>query len=127
MTTQLDEDSVLTSFKKQALPPRFREYYAAKRQNLFASIQAFPPLWKCFMSLDEIWFRELEDMRTATNATQLLPLTLYMNSHVKTRLSFELAFSSCLPEAYSPRCGTRTNGTCAPWRSKLESGFSLEG
>lgn len=101
MPTQSDEDGVLTDFEKNHLPQHFREYYAAKRQNFFASIQAFQPLWKCFVSLDEIWFREFEDMRSASDPNKLLPLILYMNCHVKTRIGFELGFSGCIPEAYS--------------------------
>jgi hypothetical protein len=100
MPTQPHE-SVLTSFEQEVLPPRFREYYAAKRQNLFATIQAFQPLWKCFMLLDEIWLREFDDMNSGGDPNKLLPLMLYMNSHVKARLSFELGFSGCIPEAHS--------------------------
>ena len=40
-------------------------------------------------------------MKAARDVTKMFPLVLYMNSHVKARLAFELGFSGCLPEAYS--------------------------
>jgi hypothetical protein len=56
---------LLLDFEK-GFPDHYKEYYAAKRNNFFASIQAAPRLWSAFMLLDEIWIREFEDIRESS-------------------------------------------------------------
>ena len=51
--------------------------------------------------LDQIWFREFEDLNTATDPGRMFPLLLYFNAHAKMRVALELAFSGCLAEARS--------------------------
>jgi hypothetical protein len=92
---------ILVKFEDENLPDEYKEYYAAKRNNLFATIQTAPPVWAAFMLLDKIWIRDLQNMRTAIDTGRMFPLLLIMNAHAKIRIAFELAFSGCLPEAYS--------------------------
>jgi hypothetical protein len=95
-----DPQDLLLDFEK-GFPDHYKEYYAAKRNNFFASIQAAPRLWSAFMLLDKIWMREFEDMRTVIDTGRMFPMMLFMNAHSKVRIGFELGFSCCLPEAQS--------------------------
>jgi hypothetical protein len=94
------EDDILTQFERK-FPAPFKDYYLAKRNNLFASIQNLPKLWECFMMLDKIFFREFEDMTRATNLYKAFALLLFMNAHAKMRIAMELGMSTCLMEAHS--------------------------
>jgi len=51
--------------------------------------------------LDEIWIREFSDLKPPGTPQEAFPLMLYMNAHAKIRVSLEMAFSHCLPEARS--------------------------
>jgi len=95
------EDDLLVEFERTTLPDDYREYYKTKRHNLLASIQQLPSLWGCFMLLDKIWFRELEDSSNVSGESQIFPLLLYINAHNKIRLALELGFSACTTEAIS--------------------------
>jgi hypothetical protein len=96
------EGDILVPFEVQNLPAYYKEYYKAKRQNFFASIQLFPEMWTYYLSLDKIWFREFEDLKPPLNdANKLFPLIIFFNSHAKMRLSIELALSGCMAEARS--------------------------
>ena len=83
------------------LPPKYREYYAAKRQNFFASIQSFPEMWRYYHLLDAIWLREIDDLEVARDAGRVFPVILYTNAHAKMRVAIELAFSGCMAEGRS--------------------------
>src|SRR5271156_2102746 len=96
-----NEAAMLTKFEINNIPEHYREYYEKKRYNLFASIQAFPLVWTCFMLLDKILLREFEDCRTASGTEQMPPLLLYMNAHSKVRVALELGFSTSPAEAFS--------------------------
>jgi hypothetical protein len=95
------ENELLVPFESQNLPADYKEYYLAKRQNLFASIQGFSEIFNCYMLLDRIWFREFQDLKVASDPNRLFPLMLYMNAHAKIRVSIELALSGCLAEGRS--------------------------
>lgn len=95
------ESELLVRFESDNIPEDYKEYYKTKRQNFFASIQRFAPIWKYYHLLDTIWLREFGDLKPPGNASQLIPLMLYINAHAKTRVSIELALSGCLPEARS--------------------------
>lgn len=99
--TEPHESDLLVLFEVQNIPPKYREYYKAKRNNFFASIQGFPEMWRYYTLLDEIWLREFDDLERARDPAHLLPLLLYMNAHAKIRVSIELGFSGCLAEARS--------------------------
>jgi hypothetical protein len=98
---QLRETDLLVPFEIQHLPQDYKEYYAIKRGNLFASILAFPRLWKFYTMLDDIWLRGFSDLKPPGSLAQFFPLMLYMNAHAKVRVSIELALSGCLSEARS--------------------------
>jgi hypothetical protein len=95
------ETDLLVPFEIQNFPSEYRQYYAMKRNNLFASIQGVPDLWNCYHVLDQIWFREFEDLKTSPAPRRMFPLLLYFNAHAKMRVALELAFSGCLGEARS--------------------------
>jgi hypothetical protein len=95
------EPLILLPIEEQAIRGGYRQYFICKRTNYFASIQAFPELWDCFLRLDEIWLREFSDLERIRQRGQILPLHLFMNSHAQSRVGFELAFSSCLGEAWN--------------------------
>jgi hypothetical protein len=98
---KMDESELLLKFEKDNLPADYKDYYVTKRQNLFASIQAFPGIWHCFVSLDKIWLREIDDVKTVRDMKKMFPLILFLNAHAKSRIAFELGLSACLTEAYS--------------------------
>jgi hypothetical protein len=95
------ENELLVPFESQNLPTEYKEYYLAKRQNLFASIQGFSEIFNCYMLLDRIWLREFHDAKVASDPNRMFPLTLYFNAHAKIRVCMELALSGCLAEARS--------------------------
>lgn len=100
MKTDPKETDVLLTFENEHFSSEYKEYYKAKRQNFFATIQSFPGLWDCFQRLDQIWMREFQDMSVVTNTTTMLPGMLFMNAHAKFRIALELGFSCCLGEAW---------------------------
>ncbi len=95
------ESELLVSFESANIPEPYKEYYKIRRNNFFASIQGFPEMWGYYIRLDNIWFREFEDLRLSREANLLFPLILYFNAHAKMRISVELALSGCLAEARS--------------------------
>jgi hypothetical protein len=95
------ETDLLVKFEIDNIPAEYREYYAIKRSNFFASIQGFREMWDCYIGLDKIWLREFADLRTATDPSKMFPLLLYFNAHAKMRVSIELAFSGSMAEARS--------------------------
>jgi hypothetical protein len=100
----MQERSVLDSLhtvEKQYLRGEYRNYFAVKRSNFFASIRGFPELWDCFLQLDEIWLREFSDLERITSTGQVLPLQLLMHCHAQFRIALELGFSTCLSEAWN--------------------------
>jgi hypothetical protein len=97
----LDESTLLVEFERNNIPAQYREYYAAKRNNLFASIQAFREMWNYYLRLDAVWMRAFADLNVARDPNRMFPLLLYFNTHAKIRVAMELAFSGCMSEARS--------------------------
>jgi len=95
------ESDLLAKFEIDLIPDQYREYYAAKRANLFASIHNFREMWEYYMCLDAIWMREFADLNVAGDAGKMFPLLLYFNARAKMRVAMELAFSGCMEEARS--------------------------
>jgi hypothetical protein len=91
----------LLPFEDSHLSGEFRNYYLHKRNNFFATVQAFPMLWHCFLSLDEIWFREFTDYKRISDLRQPFPLVFLMNAHAQYRTAFELGFSTRLGDAWN--------------------------
>jgi hypothetical protein len=101
MAQKPDDSDLLVQFERDNIKDDYRVFYSIKRNNLFSSIQGFPEHWEFFCRLDEIWRREIGDLEIATDPDRMFPVVLYMNAHAKTRISMELAFSNCMPEARS--------------------------
>ena len=101
MTTSNSQTDLLLPFEQKAVPEHYRPYYEIKRNNLFASIQGAPDLWRYFQLLDKILLTEFQDMGTAHDPNRMFPLALYFNAHAKIRISMELAFARCMEEARS--------------------------
>jgi hypothetical protein len=102
VTNRLAEtDKLLVKFELDNIPDDYREYYGAKRQNLFASIQGFRETWDLYVRLDAIWLRGIKDLYVATDPNTMFPLLLYIKAHAKIRIAMELAFTGCLAEARS--------------------------
>jgi len=97
----MQDPQILLPVEEKAVRGEYRDYFISKRNNYFASIQGFPELWECFLRLDEIWMREFSDLERIREPGQILPLQLFMNSHAQFRVAFELAFSSCMGEAWN--------------------------
>lgn len=95
------ESDLLLEFERQHIPEHYKPFYAAKRHNLFATIQQFPNLWSCFMHLDKIVLSELETMQRMRDLGLVMPMMLLINAHAKIRIAFELACSAAVPEAHS--------------------------
>jgi len=100
MNTEPQESDLLLPFEGRVFPSEYKEYFKAKRQNFFATIQAFDKLWECFMLLDKIWMREMEDLGRLRDPMQMFPMILFTNAHAKFRIALELGFSCCLGEAW---------------------------
>jgi hypothetical protein len=97
----IPESELLVLFERQNLPAEYKEYYLAKRQNFFASIQGFSETFNCYTLIDKIWFQEFQDIKVAVDPDRMFPLLLYFNAHAKIRVSMELALSGCMAEARS--------------------------
>ncbi len=100
-TSEPQESDLLVPFESRHIPADYKEYYRAKRNNFFASIQGFPEMWRYYTLLDAIWLHEFSDLKPPGNVNQWFPLILFFNAHSKIRVSIELAFSGCLAEARS--------------------------
>lgn len=96
---EVSEADLLLPFELATLEGDYREYQRTRRNNCFASMQRLPDLWKVFTELDACWRAGLDDMRRITSADDMLPLSLYIRAHAQTRISADLLFSGCLPEA----------------------------
>ena len=101
MAQKPDDSDLLVQFERDNIKDDYRLFYSIKRNNLFSSIQGFPEHWEFFCRLDDIWRREIGDLEVAIDPDRIFPVILYMNAHAKTRISMELAFSNCMPEARS--------------------------
>jgi len=99
-------DSHLLPFEEERFHGTYRLFYADKRGAFFNTVQAFPEIWDAFELLDEIWIRELEDLRVPGSPAHVLPTLLAYSAHREIRMAFELGFSHCLPEA----CTVMRNG-----------------
>ena len=95
------DSDLLVKFERDNLYDDYRVFYSVKRNNFFSSIQGLPEHWEFFCRLDEIWRREIDDIEVAMDPKRAFPLILYINSHAKMRISMELAFANCMPEARS--------------------------
>ncbi len=100
MSTVVTESDLLLPFESQRVRGAYREFFKAKRNNFFATIQRFPRLWQTFQLLDGIWVREINDLHHLGATREMLPALLFIHAHLKYRIAMELAFSLCMAEAW---------------------------
>jgi hypothetical protein len=81
-----DESELLVRFERDNLPPDYKDYYLTKRQNFFTSIQGFRGIWNLFVFLDEIWRREIDDVKIMRDINKMFPMILFLNAHAKSRV-----------------------------------------
>jgi len=97
---EMDEERLLSAEDRNLRGP-YRDYFITKRQNYLAVIRDLPELWDCFLRLDEIWTRDLDDMRTVTEKERPLLIAMFRHSHQQFRIAFELGFSTAITEAFN--------------------------
>jgi hypothetical protein len=93
------DDPVLLPAEDKNLRGEYREYFITKRKNHLAVVRDLPELWDCFLRLDDIWARELSNMRVVTEKER--PPLIAMFRHQQFRIAFELGFSTAITEAFS--------------------------
>lgn len=96
-------ESVLHRFEQEvtASAADYHEYFEAKRQNFFATVQKFPDLWKWFLALDAVWRDELKALSILREPHESLVVVFFLSAHAEFRVALELGFSCCLREAWN--------------------------
>ncbi|PYP93743.1 MAG: hypothetical protein DMG65_00155 [Candidatus Angelobacter sp. Gp1-AA117] len=95
------ETDMLMLFEDQNFRGAYREYFIQKRKNFQVVIRDIPELWDCFQKIDEIWARDLDDMKTTTDRNVPIVIAMFRNSHAQFRIAFELGFSTAISEAWA--------------------------
>ena len=80
MPKEPEETDVLVPFEIANFPAEFRQYYGTKRHNLFAMIQKHPEMWHYSTLLDEILFREIDDLQVSRDLDKHFPRALHKRS-----------------------------------------------
>jgi hypothetical protein len=101
MANEPDEPDVLVPFEIGNFPTEYRGYCATKRHNMFAMIQNHRAMWDYFQMIDQIIFREIDDLQVSSDLDTHLPRIFFMNAHAKMRIAMELAFQGCMQECRS--------------------------
>lgn len=101
----MDEETLLPAEDTNLRGP-YREYFITKRRNYLAVVRDLPKLWDCFMRLDEIWVRDLDNMRTVTEKERPPLIAMFRHSHQQFRIAFELGFATAITEAWSVMRGS---------------------
>ena len=97
-----DARNLLTEFERDNLRGRYRQHLINTSNNWGVNFNKFRPLWDCFMLIDEIWHRELEDMSEGINdSKEVFPFFLFAAAHAKAQVVINLLFSDYVTEAYS--------------------------
>lgn len=95
------DDTILLPAEDTNLRGVYREYFVTKRKNYLNVVRDLPELWDCFLRLDEIWARDLSNMRIVTEKERPLLIAMFRHSHQQFRTAFELGFSTAITEAFS--------------------------
>jgi hypothetical protein len=97
-----DDRELLTEFERDNLRGRYRQHLINTRNNWGVNFNEFRPLWNCFMLINEIWNRELEDLSEGINdRKEVFPFFLFVAAHAKALVVINLLFSDHVTEAYS--------------------------
>ena len=100
------EDQILLPAEDKNLREPYREYFITKRKNYLAVIRDIPELWDCFLRLDEIWARDLNNMRIVTEKERPPLIAMFRHSHQQFRIAFELGFATSITEAFTVMRGS---------------------
>jgi hypothetical protein len=100
-TSQSVDDVPLLPLEDQRFHDQFKRYFRHKRGNFFKAITEFADLWECFQLLNDIWMREMDDLKVLRDKDHLLPRMLFTAAHSKFINAVELGFSCCIGDAYS--------------------------
>jgi len=100
------DDQILLPAEDRNLREPYREYFITKRRNYLAVVRDLPELWDCFLRLDEIWARDLSNMRTVTESERPPVIVMFRHSHQQFRIAFELGFATAITEAWSTMRGS---------------------
>src|ERR1017187_880764 len=88
-------------FREKYFSTEYLKYWKVKENNLAATIQKFPGLWKLFMDLNDILLIEFETSTPLTNEIQFVPRLLMTHAHSQFSIAMDLFFSTCPHEAYA--------------------------
>lgn len=94
-------DVPLLPLEAERFHEEYKKYFQHKRGNLFKSITEFPELWDCFQLLNDIWMREMSDLKVLRDQYHLLPRMIFTAAHARIVTAMELGFSCCIGDAYS--------------------------
>lgn len=95
------DDKVLLAAEERSLRNPYKEYFTTKRRNYLNVVRDLPELWDCYLRLDEIWARDLDNMRVVVEKERPPLVALFRQSHQQFRIAFELGFSTAVTEAFS--------------------------
>jgi len=88
-------------FREKHFSTQYLKYWRVKENNLAATIQKFPGLWKLFMDLNDILMTEFETVNPLTDEKQFVPQLLLSHAHSQFLLATELFFATCPHEAFA--------------------------
>jgi hypothetical protein len=99
-------DQILVPAEDKNLRGPYREYFITKRTNYLNVVRDLPELWDCFLRLDEVWVRGLNNMRIVTEKERPPLIAMFRHSHQQFRIAFELGFATAITEAWSTMRGS---------------------
>jgi len=93
------DEQVLLPFEREHLAEPYQEFLRIKRNNTFASIQRLPHQWQRFELMDQIWLREIGNLKRVFAPSHVIVGTLFIRAYARVRLTLEIAFAGCTTEA----------------------------
>jgi hypothetical protein len=100
--TNIPDSELLTKCERETLSEPYLHIVTNRRHNWNVNVTELRPLWACFMQLDAIWSREIEDLsKNISNPKEVFPYFLFGVAHTKVHVVIDLCFSDYIEEAYS--------------------------
>lgn len=96
----IPDEELLLPFERQVMSGEWRSYFAIKRECWLATIQRLRLLWDVFIQLDDIFFREIQDLEKASDSTKMLAHLLFIKSHQSIRVAAEVGFATHFTQAW---------------------------
>jgi hypothetical protein len=98
----LPDSELLTKHERETLAEPYLHIVTNRRHNWSLNVAALRPLWDCFMQLDAIWSREIQNLsEKISNAKEVFPYFLFGVAQTKIHVVIDLCFSDYIEEAYS--------------------------